>query len=230
MDCTKSLKKTDLCVSNGINLLQIYSHEWNNVAKQDIWKSIINNRLNISNKIYARECVVKIVDNRECKQFLNKNHLQGQDNSKIKLGLYKNGTLVSMMTFSKPRFDKNKEWELVRFCNLLNNTVVGGASKLFKYFITHYNPINIISYADRRYSDGNLYKTLNFSEVSKTPPSYFYIKSGKIISRFMAQKHKLKKILNNYDENKTEVKNMIENKYRRMWDCGNYKFLWNSSK
>ena len=51
------------------------------------------------------------------------------------------GELVSLMTFNKPRKGIGKmsedglEWELGRFCNALNTNVVGGASKLFKYFI-----------------------------------------------------------------------------------------------
>ena len=47
------------------------------------------------------------------------------------------------MTFSPPRVNmgsKNhkQQWELVRFCNKLNTRVVGGASKLLKYFIKNW--------------------------------------------------------------------------------------------
>ena len=54
------------------------------------------------------------------------------------------------------------KYELIRFCNKINTNVIGGASKLFKYFIKNYNPNEIISYADKRWSNGMLYNILNF--------------------------------------------------------------------
>ena len=35
------------------------------------------------------------------------------------------------------------------------------------------------------------------------------------------QKHKLAGLLKNYDANKTEVQNMKEHGYNRVYDCGN---------
>ena len=49
--------------------------------------------------------------------------------------------MVSIMTFSKLRIavggnnDKDDIFELTRFCNLCDVIVIGGASKLIKYFI-----------------------------------------------------------------------------------------------
>jgi hypothetical protein len=213
------------CRDLNINLLQINSHEWNNVNKQNIWKSIINNKLGNSNRIYARKCKIVELTNKQKNDFLNANHLQGMDNSKIKLGLEYNGDLVSVMTFSKPRFNKNYQWELVRFCNKLNHNVIGGASKLLSYFKKSQNPKSLISYADLRYSNGNMYKKLGFVFKSYTPPSYVYTKGDKILSRFSTQKHRLAKILENFDENKTENQNMMDNSYRKLWDAGTMLFV-----
>jgi hypothetical protein len=214
------------CNKLNINLLQINSYEWNNLNKQKIWRSIINNKLGINKKIYARKCKIVYVENKQKNDFLNINHLQGMDNSKIKLGLEYDNKLVSVMTFSKPRFNNNYEWELVRFCNLLHYNVIGGASKLLNYFIKKYNPKNIISYADLRYSNGNLYKKLGFKFKTYTPPSYVYIKGDNVLSRFSCQKHKLSKLLEIFDENKTETKNMFDNGYRKMWDAGTMLFIF----
>lgn len=222
---TNHFNKFKQCNDLNINLLQINSYEWNNLSKQNIWKSIINNKLGINNKIYARKCKIIELHNKQKNDFLNKNHLQGMDNSRIKLGLEYNGELVSVMTFSKPRFNKNYEWELVRFCNLLNHNVIGGASKLLKHFIKNYSPKTLISYADLRYSNGNMYKKLGFKFKTYTPPSYVYIKSDKVLSRFSCQKNKLSKILENFDENKTESQNMIDNNYRKLWDAGTMLFI-----
>ena len=217
-------KKHKMCSEHNIKLLQITSLEWNNKHKQDIWKSIISSHLGTSQKIHARKCSIVELDGATTNAFLNLNHLQGMSNAKVKLGLQYNNQLVSVMTFSKPRFNKKYEWELVRFCNLLNHTVVGGASRLLRYFINKYTPKNLISYADARYSKGDMYTSLGFKFVKYTPPAYIYIKGDKIVSRFTAQKHRLSKLIKSFDINKTELQNMLDAGYRRMWDAGTMLF------
>ena len=70
------------------------------------------------------------------------------------------------MSFRKTsRFDKNVDWELMRYCNKLNTNIVGGASKLFSYFMNTSQPNSIVSYSDKRYFDGNLYQQLGFSYI-----------------------------------------------------------------
>lgn len=224
----KHIEKYKSAKGKNIHLLQICSTEWMPLNSREIWKSIIKSKLGITNKIFARKCDIVELSNTEKNNFLNNNHLQGMDNSKIRLGLKYNNELVCVMTFSKPRFNKNYEWEMVRFCALKNHTVVGGASKLFKYFIKKYNPKSILSYADLRYSNGNLYQKIGFEFIRNTPPSYFYVNKEKKVSRFTAQKHKQHKFLKNYDSSITEVENMMNNDYRRVWDCGNMLFVWKS--
>ena len=64
------------------------------------------------------------------------------------------------MTFGKPRYNKNYEWELVRFCSHFQ--VVGGAEKLFTYFRNRYKPKSIISYCDKSKFIGKVYTNLGF--------------------------------------------------------------------
>ena len=137
---------------------------------------MINSKLGLTeNKIYARKCIIKEVDNNIAKQFLDSNHLQeGKYIGKIRLGLYYNDILVSIMTFAKPRFNKNYDYELIRFCNLIDTNVIGAASKLLSYFRKTYKG-SIISYANRRFSNGKLYETLGFNLLNETEPNYFYI-------------------------------------------------------
>ena len=110
---------------------------------------------------------------------------------------------------------------------LIASTVVGGASRLFQYFISKYLPSNVITYADKRFSDGGLYNHLGFNLVRESNPNYFYMKHNNLESRMKYQKHKLQNILPIYDANKTELQNMWDNDYRILYDCGNLVFKWN---
>lgn len=231
------LKKLELCEKQGIQLLRVFETE-----PIDLWLSIIHNKLGLNTRIFARKCRIREVSSSECRSFLEENHLQCFINSKINIGLFthientensayaditdKTETLVAVMTFSKPRFNKNYEYELIRFCNLMNYNVVGGASKLFKYFLMKYKPKSIISYANRRFSNGDLYYKLGFKLKGISEPNYFYYnpKDPKLESRHKYQKHKLKDILNIYDENLSETMNMYNNGYRKIYDCGNLIF------
>ena len=214
------LEKTQACAEKNIQLFHIFENEWRD--KKEIWQSVLLNALGKSERIYARKCTVKEVSSKEAKEFLEKNHLQGSCNSKINLGLFYNNTLVSLMTFGKPRFNKKYEWELLRFCNTLNTSVIGGAGKLLSYFIKTYNPSSILSYANLRWSTGNLYEKLGFTLKGTSAPNYFYFNEDFILhSRIEFQKHKLKDKLENFDEKLTESENMYNNGYRKIYDCGN---------
>ena len=116
------------------------------------------------------------------------------------------------------------EFEMLRFCNKLNTNVIGGASKLFKYFLKTYNPSQITTYADRSYSNGNLYKQLGFGFIHKTQPNYYYIIDNIRYHRFNFRKDKL--IREGFDSNKTEHEIMLERKIYRIYDSGNLKFIY----
>ena len=225
-DVKKHLRKTLDCEDKGIHLVE---NEW--LDKQDIVKSRIRNLLGSYDKtIYARACSINEVPNKESLAFQCQNHMQGGVNSKVNLGLYHAGELVSLMTFSKPRFNKKYEWELVRFCNKCGYHIPGGASKLLKHFERTYHPKSIVSYADRRWSmksDSTLYNRLGFSLVSESSPNYWYVKDGELFNRIQFQKHKLRGLLDKFDESKSEWQNMQDNGYGRIFDCGNLVFVKN---
>ena len=180
-ESTYHKEKSDYFKELDINIFHVWEYQWTNPIKKEIIKSMILNKIcKIPNKIFARKCVIKELSSSDYKEFCNYNHIQGHSPAQIKIGLYYNNELVSCMSFGKLRMNlgnkvkQEGEWELVRFCNKLNTSVVGGASKLLNYFEKTYLPIKLISYADNDYSQGNLYNVLGFSDKGITNISYSY--------------------------------------------------------
>jgi len=236
----KHLLKTELSEKKNIQLFHIFENEWLNLNKRKIWISMIYSKMNKNNRIFARKCTIKEISSKDAKLFCETNHIQGYINSSIKIGLFYNEELVSVMTFGKSRRNKWKgkdQYELYRFCSKLNTTIVGGASKLLKYFELNYNPKLLISYANRRWSTGNLYEKLDFELVDKTIPNFFYFKLKdlkydffELESREKYQKYRLKEYFEKgkiefFNEDIPTELNMFINDYRRIWDSGNLVYI-----
>ena len=224
------LSKTERCIDRGVRSIHILEDEW--LDKQDICKARLKNIFGkVERRIYARKCVVNEISSSIKNRFLHKYHIQGSDKSNIHLGLFYHNRLISVMTFSKLRHSLgytssvDDVWELSRYCSIFHFNVVGGAGKLLKWFETNYSPKTIISYADRRWSNGGLYGKLGFVFDKFTEPNYWYVINNKRHHRFNFQKHLLKDKLVSYNEQLSEKDNMENNGYSRLWDCGHYKFV-----
>lgn len=218
--------------NEGIKLITIWEDDWRD--KKDLIKSIILNQLNKTpKKINARDCKTKIIKFKEKKDFLENNHIQGNCVSSINLGLFYNNKLVSAMTFGKNRKilgqkTKKDNYELLRFCSQQKNSVRGGASKLFKYFINNFKPQKIISYANLNLSNGNLYKILNFNNKGFTVPNYWWSNGKNKFHRSNFMKHKLVK--EGANPNKTADEIMRKKGYYKIWGLGNLKYEWTTKE
>ena len=229
---TYHLNKTKSCEEQNIDLIQFWNTEW--IQKPDICKSIILNRIGESYyKTYARKCVIREIDKSTYDSFMETNHLQGSTRGEsVRLGLFykENNTLVSVMSFGHSRFSGH-QWEMFRFATHVYSQVIGGASKLFKYFIRNWYPTNIVSYSDRRvFNSGGLYDMLGFTLSHMSNPSYWYFKNTtstkRLYHRSTFMKHKLKDKLATFDPNLSEWENMELNGYLRVYDCGNKVYIW----
>jgi hypothetical protein len=224
------INKLQLCRNKDIQLIHIFEDEW--LFKQEIVKHRLMHILgkNSAPTIFARKCLIHEIKNDKVGVFLDEFHIQGKDQSRIKLGAFYNDILVAVMTFGTGNISKGKKhkegiWELNRFCANHNYRVVAIAEKLLTYFIRNYSWKEIYSYADLRWSTGNLYKKLGFNLLYETNPNYWYIKNYKRIHRFNLRKRP--------DEPKDipEWQLRANEGYYRIWDCGHLKFsLENTDK
>jgi len=219
------LDKTELCKSVGIDLLHIFEDEW--TFKKEIVKSIIKSKLNIFDKtINSEDCEIIIPNSDIVSSFLEDNNIQGNIDSEISIGLTYNNELVSLMIISKKRstIKKDGEYEILRYCNKLNTNVINSINKLLNYFINEYHPKSILVFVDRRYSQGELYEELGFTNIKITKPNYWYFKAGTLIREHRFNYRKEILIKEGYDINKTEFQIMAERGYLKIYDCGSIIF------
>lgn len=172
--------KADLADKHGIFLLQFFEDEV--VHKNEIVKSIILSKIGKADKIFARNCEIKAIESYvDSNSFLEENHLQGGCRSFLRMGLYSQGELVSVLTIRKFRSKNENEAEIARFCHKKGLTVIGGFSKLIngaEKILKEMGIDTVYTYADRRYSDGNVYLSNGFSFVKNTEPDMFWVKNG----------------------------------------------------
>lgn len=207
--------------NNGIHLINIFEDEW--LTKKEIVKNRLRSLLGVNHKIFARKCTVKEITKSQYKIFTTKNHLQGYANAKYYYGLVLDDSIVAVMSFGKSRYTKDG-YELIRYCS--SHNVTGGASKLFTYFIKTVNPDLIVSYANRCWSKGTLYEKLGFINVTKKDNNigYWYIKDNIRYHRSTFNKKRLIRMGENSELSEFEI--MKNNGFLRIYDCGNYKYIW----
>lgn len=227
--------KTDECLSKGVFLFHIFGYEW--IRRRDVIQSMIKNLLGMNeHKLYARKLNLCQISSAEAKEFYDNNHRQGGMYSKVNIALKdRDGSIYSCMSFSpcRPVIGKKRQgvcWELTRFCNLMNTSIVGGASRLFKYFVTNFVYDSIVSYSDRAHTRGSLYASLGFTEERTSSPNYVWahIESERYYTRIMCQKHNLCKLFNEEIDviNKTEDMIMEEHKFAKVYDSGTITWIY----
>ena len=167
---TYHLEKSQLAKENGFHVIHIW--DW------DDWNKIVN-MFTLKKRIYARDCKLKDVSKQIVNKFLNNYHLQGKCNGqKICYGLYYDDQLIQIMTFGKPRYNKNYEWELLRLCTHKDYKVVGGSERLWKHFLREQNPTNVISYCDDSKFSGEVYERLGMELIDNKKPSCHWSKGN----------------------------------------------------
>lgn len=230
--------KSKMAEDSSISLFHIFGYEWTN--KRDIIISMILSRVGLNQRrVFARDTYICSIDNNEMKSFLSHNHLIGAGSFPIRYGLRLRGTneLVSVMTFNKMRKTigvQDDSYELSRFCNLLNTTVIGGASKLFKHFVQDHPEVNsTVSYSDVAHTSGKLYEMLGFEQEVHSDPNYVWVdlRTDVAVNRLNTQKSNIKKFLKDeaIDLTKTEKQIMVEHGFVQVFDSGTIRWRWTRS-
>lgn len=208
---TYHLNKTEEAERRGILLLHFTDVEI--LTKTQLVLSMVHAKCGVfKHRVFARNTEVVEIPYPDSCAFLERNHVQGSISGSCYLGLYAEllgvRRLLSVAVFGVPRFSTKFSFELLRFATLRTCQVVGGLSKLVHYFRKSH-PGDILSYADRSYSQGRVYEAVGFVPSHTTNPSYLWVhKDGRIFSRYQTQKHKLEELLDAFDPSLSESENM----------------------
>ena len=213
-------KKSQVGEEAGFRVIHIF--DWDDRDR------VIDSVFNRGFEVYARKSELREVPKEECKDFLNKHHLQGScKNQDICLGLYYENELISLMTFGKPRYNSNYEYELLRYCSI--KSVVGGAEKLFKHFIKTYNPASIVSYCDRSKFRGDVYKKLGFTLKSEGKPSchWYRHKDAKHFTDNLVRQRGVDQLLGtSYGKGTSNEELLVKEGFVPIFDCGQDTYIW----
>lgn len=191
--------------------------------------------------IYARKLALRTTDEIDVKDinaFFDANHIQGSvtRNPYAHALVDEDGVIRACMTFAPPRrgignvnqYGENT-YELVRYATSGDVRVPGGASRLLAAFIKECAPGMIYSFADKRWSKGQMYRALGFQLESETKSDYFYVNSADPSKRFHRwgfRKDMMKrKWPETYDSSLTEHENALAHGYYRVFGLGQMKFV-----
>ena len=132
------------------------------------------------------------------------------------------------MVFKRERKDSDK-WELTRFATDITKHCIGVGGKLFKYFVQNYNPSEVKSFADRRWTldkDDNLYIKIGFKLDKIIKPDYCYINNKTSLSHKFNFRKKILHKKYGLPLTMTETEMTEQLGYYKIWNCGLYKYLW----
>lgn len=215
--------KSKLAHDNNYQCICVW--DWDNVDK-------ILELISKRDKVFARNCVVKELTVDEARIFLDSHHLQGYVKDSIRLGLFYKENLVSVMTFGKPRYNKKYQFELLRYCSICD--VIGGAEKLFKFFIRNYSPYSIISYCDLSKFKGDLYTRLGFVNTGcSIGKHWFNMKTGRHITDNLLRQRGFDQLLGKeygtFGKGTSNEQLMLEHEFVEIYDSGQATFVWKNS-
>lgn len=219
--------------SNKTAIAEKYGYRCIHIFDWDEQDKIINNILNKSTEnIYARNCEIREVQKQDAIDFIFKHHIQNYAKDSIRLGLYLNDELISIMTFGAPRYNKKYEYEIIRYCSAKN--IIGGAEKLFKHFIKSYNPKSIISYCDLSKFTGKVYEKLGFTLLRKPLPSkhWYNMRTKEHYTDALLRQQGFSRLIHRkeaIDDNLVGANNkelMIEAGFVEVYDCGQATYVW----
>lgn len=181
------IEKTEAASAAGVRLVHVFSDEWS--RKREVIESMLLHRMGASpNRLPARSLRVIVPSVEERRTFFERSHISGDVPSSAAFALADDQGIVCCLSIRKPR---QKKWsgmtEIARFATRPYHHVPGGLQRLLKRAKDRAQ-INgfsgIITYADRRFGEGEGYARVGFEPDGDTGVDYWYTDGSARIDRF----------------------------------------------
>lgn len=213
------LKKTQVAIDGGYRCVHIF--DWDNVDK-------VLQLFSPKKLVYARKCKVQEIDAATASEFESLYHLQGAvRGQQLCLGLFCWGQLLEVMTFGRPRYNNKYDWELLRLCTATEYKVVGGANKLWAYFLKAHKNESVISYCDIAKFTGHVYAQLGMELLYTTPPSKIWSKgSQKITDNLLRQRGFDQLFDTDFGKGSSNEGLMLQHGWLPVYDCGQQVWIY----
>lgn len=113
---------------------------------------------------------------------------------------------------------------------MTKESIVGGADKLFNYFIQNYQPQSIVSYCDTSKFEGAVYKKLGFEYLTTTLSSHWYnLKTEQHILDSLLRSRGFDQLFGtNYGKGTSNKELIIQHGFLEVVDSGQSTYIWNN--
>lgn len=222
IDRSYHYKKMIDCQQKNIRLITLYENEW--LLQQDVVKNKLRSILGYDSResVYARHTSVVELTPDVRSNFLSQYHIQGDGRATISYGLMKDTELVAVMAMVYT--PSTGEWLINRYAT--SKRVQGGFSKLLSHFKRTNDWKTIVTFADRRWSEGEMYLQQGFVVDNYLMPDYKYLHKGELVHKFNFRHKHLPKLLGGqYDPDQSETENTQRCGIPRVWDCGKIRYV-----
>jgi hypothetical protein len=216
-------RKYELCREQDIQLLTIYSDEWS--TRREQVQNKIKHALNQDGRriTYARNTYVAAIDKHTAREVIDQTHIQKSSSNGFAAYALKTKAEESIVAVVVLKRVGN-EITIDRYAT--TDRVVGGFGKLLKHVRTIHKTARITTFADLRWSTGNLYEKAGLTAVKHLPPDYRYVdaRTGQTYHKFMFRHKHLATRFANYNPSLSEHQNCANNHFYRIWNCGLIKY------
>ena len=174
--------------------------------KTSVVKSIIKNKIGISNRLFARKCKVLSISSKVAREFFIENHLMGNGSGRTYSLISNDEKIAAAIQVRWTRKDL-KFLDISRFCTSNETSVVGGYSKLIKHVLLEEKPNKIQTFVDRRYGSGIYLSQFGFKKETEGL-SFVWTDGKKAFHRM-----------------KFPANSGYERGLFKIWDCGQAKWV-----
>ena len=185
------LEEAECLRRQGKKVICLWEDVW--IRKNALVRMRLAGEIGGRERIFARSCTLQKIQKEEADLFFEATHLLGSAKAKHRYGLFYQNQLVAAAAFSGMRMvqrDKRhcRSAEWVRYASLPRTSVTGGMSKLLAAFVAEHHPDDVMSYANKEWSEGAAYLTLGFEQAGETPLQSYWL-DPQTMQRYPKKRH-----------------------------------------